>query len=295
MKEIELTQGYKTIVDDEDYDLVSAYKWRTQKGPNTCYAKSGSDENHIFMHRLIMGLSKDNPLMIDHKNRNGLDNTRKNLRKATPLQNSMNRSFPAKTSKYKGVHWDKARLSWVASCHFENGQQKHLGVFEEETEAAKAYDSAVLAIHGEFAYLNFPETAIPIMPEPLRNQKSKYKGVTWVKGKWTARIMIAKQRKDLGFYDNEENAARAYDNVSLFLGRKRELCNFPNIAVAMPPPPDRDTFSKYPGTSFLKESGKWQARIRVSGKQTYIGVFIDEKEAFLARQNAYAFLADYGY
>ena len=111
------------------------------------------DRNGILMHRLIMNPEKG--IQVDHRNHNGLDNTRKNLRLCTSSQNHGNIRNLYKTDKsksvYKGVDWSMSHSRWRARI-----ANKHIGRFREEIEAAKAYDRAALAMFGEFANLNFP-------------------------------------------------------------------------------------------------------------------------------------------
>ena len=95
-------------------------------------------------------------LVIDHIDRNGLDNSRANLRPATRSQNCCNRKKkPGCASKYKGVHINKKLGKWRAAIMFE-GNRIFLGDFNTEIDAAQAYDAAAKLYHKEFASLNFP-------------------------------------------------------------------------------------------------------------------------------------------
>jgi hypothetical protein len=106
------------------------------------------------MHTLLTGWPK-----TDHRNGNGLDNQMLNLRPATDAENSRNRGpRPGSTSCYKGVNWYKRSGKWQAGVRY-GGVTRHLGYFADETEAARAYDSAARVAFGEFAWLNFPEVA----------------------------------------------------------------------------------------------------------------------------------------
>lgn len=104
-----------------------------------------------------MGVT-DRRIMVDHRNHDGLDNRRANLRVGTQADNNANqrkRSRPT-SSRYKGVYWSNTYGVWIAEIKGPVGR-KHLGRFEDETEAAKVYDDAALELFGEFAHLNSPE------------------------------------------------------------------------------------------------------------------------------------------
>jgi hypothetical protein len=108
----------------------------------------------ISIHREIM--NAPDGLLVDHKNGDGLDNRRSNLRLATHSQNQCNKlKIKTKvTSQYVGVHFDKRRSQWATSIR-NNGKTIWLGRFDSEIDAAKAYDQAAKKHHGEFARLNF--------------------------------------------------------------------------------------------------------------------------------------------
>jgi hypothetical protein len=151
--------GRVAFVDDEDYELVSPYRWYLKQTRGNIYAQAnirrsdGTGYTTIKMHCLIMGRSG-----IDHHNGNGLDNQRSNLRSATPGQNNAN-SRPRLncTSPYKGVYWNADRGKWQAQISV-GGHNTNLGRFATEEKAARAYDAAALAAWGEYARLNFPLT-----------------------------------------------------------------------------------------------------------------------------------------
>jgi hypothetical protein len=148
MKLIPLTKGAFAAVDDEDYALLSRFKWRLAKGKGSSYAQTQLKRRTIKMHRLILGGQH-----VDHRDGNGLNNQKHNLRPATPTQNSWNRKAQKHSSKYKGVHFMKANRKWMASIRLE-GKKKHLGYFENEFDAAMAYDAAAAANFGNFARTN---------------------------------------------------------------------------------------------------------------------------------------------
>lgn len=158
---IPLTKGKSAIVDSDMYEYLNQWKWYALKQKNGYYAYrtvhlgivDGKIKNKmIAMHRLILGAKKGQ--LSDHRNRNTLDNRRNNLRLCNSAQNCQNKE-PRKncTSKYKGVHWNKLNENWRAMIRL--GKQKHIGCFESEVDAAKAYDVKAKEMFGEFAYLNF--------------------------------------------------------------------------------------------------------------------------------------------
>ena len=105
------------------------------------------------MHRQITSAPRG--LIVDHININTLDNRKANLRFATFEQNCWNsrRGINEGTSKYRGVDWMKKAKKWRAKFKH-NHKMVHLGVFDDEKEAARAYNKAVSEHRGEFAVLN---------------------------------------------------------------------------------------------------------------------------------------------
>ena len=152
MREIPLTNGGAAIVDDEDYEELSKWNWRRDKKG---YASRTTTKNRIayafLMHRVVA--KTPSGMQTDHINGNKLDNRRSNLRVCTNQQNMRNRPPYFGTSKYKGVRWREKRRKWVAQITV-NEKTIHLGHFDDEIEAAKAYDQAALKYHGDFAWLN---------------------------------------------------------------------------------------------------------------------------------------------
>ncbi len=106
------------------------------------------------MYRLIMNAPKG--MVVDHYDGNGLNNCRANLRICTRQQNAYNSRRSGGTSQFKGVHFEKATGKWRATITLK-GEHFDLGLYDDEVEAARAYDRKAIELFGEFAYLNFPE------------------------------------------------------------------------------------------------------------------------------------------
>jgi hypothetical protein len=161
MKEIVLTKGYVALVDDEDYERVSAFKWTTHidNKNGRIYAVRNHLSKPNSMHRFILNETNPN-IHVDHRNDNGIDNQKHNLRRATPSCNQANTGkFCNNTSGFKGVHWDKVRKAWAAQISVDN-KKLFIGRFDQKEDAAKAYDVKAKLHFGEFARFNFPKEEV---------------------------------------------------------------------------------------------------------------------------------------
>lgn len=155
MKKIKLTQGKYALIDNEDFELVSQYKWMLDNnGYATTWKYIPKYKNNRFtaMHKIILRYNKK--LRCDHKNENKLDNRKSNLRICTHGQNLQNRNKPINNiSGYKGVDFSKNLKKYRARICI-NYKIIHLGYFKTAKEAGISYNKAAKKLHGEFANTN---------------------------------------------------------------------------------------------------------------------------------------------
>lgn len=155
--EVPLSGGYVAIVDAADAGQVLQHKWSAKQGRRTVYARRNvrrPDGTYASqsLHQFLTGYE-----LTDHRNGDGLDNRRANLREATPGENGQNcRKRSHNTSGFKGVTWHKHRRKWLAQIKSGDGKNRFLGYFLTAEGAAHAYDAAARELHGEFAAVNFP-------------------------------------------------------------------------------------------------------------------------------------------
>lgn len=158
MREIPLSKGYVALVDDEDYERVAQFKWWASENDGAIYAKTtiyvpNGPSRKLYMHRFILNAKRGE--YVDHIHHRTLDNRKSEIRIATARGNSANQRVRAdKTSRFKGVciHPDGKWAAYVKTEH----RTRYLGLFSDESDAARAYDAAARSLFGEFALTNFP-------------------------------------------------------------------------------------------------------------------------------------------
>lgn len=154
---IALTKSKFALIDEEDFERVSQHAWCAAEGKSTWYAKSYFEQNgkrrSVKLHQFI--LSPKPGVLVDHRDQNGLNCRKENLRFATESKNRMNTMKKSGQTKYKGVALlangrFKAAIGY--NCHY-----KYLGSFIIAEEAARAYDAEARKVHGVHGRYNFPE------------------------------------------------------------------------------------------------------------------------------------------
>ena len=162
MIEIPLTQGKAAIIDDEDAYLAR-YEWHAQaRDSGRFYAKrtdwTSGVARTVYLHREVMCAAPGTD--VDHRNRDGLDCRRRNLRLAVGGGNQQNSARRrGNRSGYKGVCWNAAKSRWQAQVQVDH-RNLYLGLYSEAIDAARAYDFAAMWLHGEYARFNFPPTEL---------------------------------------------------------------------------------------------------------------------------------------
>lgn len=138
-----------TLVDEGDYSVIEGYSWCVSVA-GYAVARDRKTGKVIYMHRLLLNNPKG---IVDHKNGDKLDNRRSNLRLCTNAENSRNQKIRSNnTSGFKGVSKDGRRQKWMAYIRT-NYKRKFLGYYNSPEEASRAYESAALELHEDFARL----------------------------------------------------------------------------------------------------------------------------------------------
>ena len=147
------------MVDDGDFEWLNQWVWHAWKGVRGCwYARRSTFDiitkavGAVYMHRAIAAHA--GLLKVDHRDGDGLNNRRENLRPCSHKNNCRNQGIRKNnTSGFKGVHWDKKKKKWLASIMVDR-RSHFLGYFKTPLDCAKAYNAGALKYHGEFARLN---------------------------------------------------------------------------------------------------------------------------------------------
>jgi hypothetical protein len=167
VKTIPVGGGLTAYVDAADFEWLNQWVWWLHGE----YAGRTEKNQMILMHREIAKPPRG--MVVDHKNRNKMDNTRENLRVCTKQENCCNRSKRrGSSSRFIGVSYWKEGDKWESRIGI-HGKRTRLGIFKEEVEAARAYDYRAVELAGEFAKLNFPEEWPPERIAEVHGQASE--------------------------------------------------------------------------------------------------------------------------
>ena len=254
-KEIELQNGMKAIVDDEDYERVNQYNWVYTDKDTSAEVHSrfkAAHEKRSKLHKLshfVINKEIKKGEFVWFKNRNFLDFRKTNLMVIDQEKVlHLSRGKRGGTSKYKGVHYSKRRKEWVTQVNHK-GKLVYIGYFKNEDDAAIAYNKYARKFFGELCYLNEIEKDNSAVETPIgksdtlqRRKKSdkhtsRYKGVHLSNNKAVAKMW--KDGKDvyLGSFDTEIEAAKAYNE------KAKEL--FGDKAILNDIPEDEGKFRTY--------------------------------------------------
>lgn len=245
--------GLPCLVDDEDLPTIVKYHWSPLRTKYTVYASGRVGGQKVLMHRMLLDAPAG--LEVDHKNGNGLDNQRTNLRLATPQQNRWNRqnSPSGKSSAYLGVYWNKGRGVWQAQAKGETS--RYLGRFSSEEDAARAYDYFVLLRRGPYGRTNFnyspgwvpgPEDQAALSARRRRS----FEKTTHERMSMSAAIELFKEGLEGGAYKDFSAAKRALAGMSLSEEERKEAVQLAmsefNITESPPEPKKTRAAKKAP-------------------------------------------------
>lgn len=159
--ELKNAPGHVAVVDDEDFPRLSKWDWLLAHGYDSddlVYVVRFENKKAIQLHRVVLGAADGQ--IVDHKDRNGLNNQKSNLRLCSHTQNMQNRKKHRNGhSRFKGIWQKKGNGSWVTQI-IVNKKKISIYGFSIEEDAARAYDSLAKEHFGEFARLNFAETTV---------------------------------------------------------------------------------------------------------------------------------------
>lgn len=208
---IPLTRGLFAVVDAADAPGLLRFKWQATASGTTHYARRavpqpGGPARYLQMHRQIMDVPES--MEVDHRDGDGLNNRRENLRVCTHQQNMANQGKRRhNTSGYRGVCRLKGTRAWVA-----NLAGRYLGCYETAELAARAVDTAARRQHGEYARLNFPDDAVTVEPrlgQPRKVGAAGHIGIKRHRKGWTAWARIGGKVVYAGLFKTVEQALAA--------------------------------------------------------------------------------------
>ena len=230
VKEIPLQNGMVALVDDEDYVRLKDYQWFENKGR---IRRKKEDGTVVELKNEILG-NIDLTVLFQDKNKFNFQKTNLELVKHQKATFG-SRGHKYSTSKYKGVFWNKQKNKWQSRIS-KNGKEKHIGFFDDEILAAKAYDSFAIELFGEYAFLNFgnknSNTNKKKGGKAIQHRtvsRCGFKGVRKKFYKYESYIYKNGKALYIGMFNTPEEAAKAYDQKAFKLYGNKAILNFPEF------------------------------------------------------------------
>jgi len=211
---IPLSNGSYAYVDAADYEWLSQWAWNVVGGG---YAARNDNGKTVLMHRQILRPPRGK--FVDHKDGNRANNCRSNLRVCTRKENMRNlRKQNGSVSRFKGVTYCKRMDKWFGRCWYEGGDH-YLGSFDDEVEAARAYDRRAVEMLGEFARLNFPREWPPERRAEVRAQWAAARKKEARRARKKVKSAKAKGKKGAGAKGKDGKAKRGPRSAAETRGR----------------------------------------------------------------------------
>ncbi len=208
-----LNDGQVAVCDGADFGLVRGRTWTNLRGYPSYTDSKATPRTTVKLHQVLF----PNAEMVDHVNGDPLDNRRENLRPCSAAENVANSRAREGSSKFKGVSWDSSRSKWIVSMQSAQGT-RHLGRFDDEIEAARAYDLAAKEAHGAFARLNFPEPRMWLMLVKPMKLASRAAEPEWLSGPtYALRVPVREDAAPAWAAARLETARREDPNAELRL------------------------------------------------------------------------------
>ena len=224
--EVQLNNGYVSLVDNCDLELVNRHLWLVIDDGYNPYACSKKDGRHLRMHRLIMNAREGE--IVDHINGNTLDNRRANLRIVSASQNAINRRKRLDNkSGVTGVYFSKAHNRWFACINIDKKKQT-IGLFKTIEEAVAARKEKEKEVYGDFvrpdhlkgiqAKIKSCESTPNILRRTSKRNNTGRKGVKFSPNKnktnpYSANIACNGRQIYLGYFKTFEEAVIAREKA----------------------------------------------------------------------------------
>jgi hypothetical protein len=233
MRKIKMVGDRNVLIDNEDYEEASKYRWYPHSGGYAFrWGKANDKPKALFLHKMVCPTKKGQ--VVWFRDGNVLNVTRANLLAVSKsMLSHLSSGKESGSSKYKGVIKGNNRNKWGASIIYDK-KSYCIGTFSNERDAALAYDHYARKFYKTDDGLNFPNKTVTLewIEECLRKERKKssqYRGVSYNSNKkiWRCRIIHKGVHHDLGSYKDEKEAAQRYDVEARRLLKSKAKLNFP--------------------------------------------------------------------